>query len=230
VGRLTALLAGATAACTLALPAVAAAQAPADIKVRVGAHLYPRPWGLTYVYGYVRLPTGVDGAIRRDRPVTLERSLWPFTTWEAVATGRTGYNGYFSFRRWNVLFNEQFRATVQLDSGAYLSQDLLLHVPFRPRIAVTAKPGKATALVTVSGTVRPARPGKTVAVQSLGTGGWHTVTRATLAGEGALSSFQSRRMRIKRIATYRLRMGSDALNSVGYSGQRVVRFEPKKKR
>jgi len=44
-----------------------------------------------------------------------------------------------------VLFNEKYRATVQLEAGPYASQELLLHVPFRAQIALTAKKGKRVA-------------------------------------------------------------------------------------
>ncbi|HEX8855876.1 MAG TPA: hypothetical protein VF752_09760 [Thermoleophilaceae bacterium] len=224
MGRFGALLAGAMAICALALPATAGAQAAGDIKVRLGAHHYPRPWGLTYVYGYIRVAKGADETIRRGKQVTLEQSVWPFTSWQPIGSTTTEFNGYFSFRRWNIINNQKFRATAQLDSGAYVSQVLVLHVPFRARMTVSVRKAKKAALVTVSGKVRPARPGKTVAIQRRSpTSGWRTVTRTKLRGATAgSSSFKSRPMRIRHDSIFRVRVRSDALNSVGMSGGRLV--------
>ncbi|MFL5827759.1 MAG: hypothetical protein ACJ76V_14640 [Thermoleophilaceae bacterium] len=224
MGRFSALLAGAMAIGALALPATAGAQAAGDIKVRLGAHHYPRPWGLTYVYGYIRLPKDADETMRVGKQVTLEQSIWPFTSWQPIGTATTEFNGYFSFRRWNVLNNQKYRATAQLDSGTYVSQVLVLHVPFRPRISVSVRQAKKAALVTVKGSVRPARPGKTISIQRRSlTSGWRTVARATLSGSsGGASSFKSRPVRVRRDSIFRVRVRSDALNSVGMSGGRLV--------
>jgi len=55
--------------CALALPAVAGAQAPTDINVRIRRATCTRVRGASlYVYGYVRMPEGTDRSVRQKPP------------------------------------------------------------------------------------------------------------------------------------------------------------------
>lgn len=218
------LFAAAIAICALTAPAAVRAQAVPEIRLRIGAHLYPRPWGLAYVFGYLRRADTVPVAAVAGRPVTLEEAQFPFTQWIPVASGQTNELGYFSFRRPRVLTNTMYRATVQLDQPL-ASQQVLLHVPFRPALALRVRRDRKGALVVARGTVRPGRPGATAWVQALSqkTGIWRDRVRVRLTGDGAYSRFRSRPFRIRTSTTLRLRIPSDGINESAVSAPRAVR-------
>jgi hypothetical protein len=227
------LAAGAIAAGVLAAGASAQAQTPPapapppPYKVRVGAHTFPKPFGLTYVYGYVRRQKDIPREQVANRQVALEQSYWPFTQWAPVGFGSTDFLGYFSFRFTRVDRNTMYRATVLIDGQPWLSQNLLLHRPYRPSLSLSARKhkrhGRRTALVTARGNVRPAAPGVHGWIQSSTDGGrWRNVKRVALRGAGSVSTFRSRPIRITRTTSFRLSLPDGTQNSRAISNERSV--------
>jgi hypothetical protein len=177
-------------AAALAAPAVqaapAAAQAPPPAPaVVLGAHLYPKPYGLTYTYGRLEVPDGTAPGAVANQTVVLYSSGFPFSSWTAVATLTTDWEGYFTYHQ-TIGQNTEFRAVWQAGAPVQ-SKDRLVKLPLRVSLKASVSGGR---FVTFSGKGYPSHPGGRVLVQRLDAHGhFRNVTSAVL---GPASTYKRR--------------------------------------
>jgi hypothetical protein len=206
-GKISALLA------FFALAAPAAAQGPTVPDVILGGHLYPKPQGLAYVYGQVRVPLGSTQPVA-GQTVALYQSVYPFTDWSQVASLTTDFKGYFSFNE-TIGQNVAFRALW----GSVQSKDKLVKLPLR--ISLSAR--RAGRQVLFRGSTYPPRPGAVVDLQRIGRhGGFHTFARVRI---GTAAGYE-RRIRIAGGGIFRALAPADPAFAAGAS--RPVRVKPKR--
>jgi hypothetical protein len=172
-GRASAAL----AAAALALAAApAAAQPQTTVELALGAHLYLKPFGLTYAYGRIKPPDGVSEQQYANQTILLYQSAYPFQSWQQVATLTTDWQGYYSFNEM-LTQNTAFRAIWQTDPPLQ-SKDRLVAVPVKVSLEARGRRGH----VTFAGSTYPALPGTVIDLQKLGRRGrFRTVATATLA-------------------------------------------------
>jgi hypothetical protein len=203
-----------TAAALAFLAAPARAAPPPTVPdVVLGGHLYPKPYGLAYAYGQVRVPLGSTQPVS-GQTVTLYQSIYPFTGWAPVATLTTDFGGYFSFNE-KITQNVSFRAVW----NGVVSKDKLVKLPLR----VSMKARRSGRSVIFSGTSFPLLIGRVVELQRLGRhGGFHTFARVSIATAG-----YERRVRMRGGGVFRALAPADGQYGVGAS--RPVRVKPKRK-
>jgi hypothetical protein len=113
--------------------------------------------------------------------------------------------------------NTQYRAIAQASPPVTSAPRLVLVRPLVGLIVSDRTP-RAGALVRFRGTVRPPHDGRTVLIQRRSsTGRFTTVARTTLRDAGTVFSSYSRRVRINRDGTYRVKMAGDADHVNGFS-------------
>jgi hypothetical protein len=194
--------------------APAAAAPPTVPDVVLGGHLYPKPYGLAYAYGQVRVPLGSTQPVS-GQTVTLYQSIYPFTGWAPVATLPTDFGGYFSFHE-TITQNVSFRAVW----NGVASKDKLVKLPLR----VSLRARRSGRAVIFRGSSFPALPGRTVELQRLGRhGGFHTFAQVRIA----TAAGYERRIRMRGGGVFRALAPADGQYAVGAS--RPVRVKPKRK-
>lgn len=204
----------------LALGAPAAASAAASVsapEVVIGAHLYPRPFGLAYTYGQLRVPDSTPPSAVQGQPVALYASVFPFTTWTQVASLTTDFKGYFSYHT-SIAQNTTYRAVWQ-GAAPVQSRDRLVKLPLRLRLH--ARRGRG-GLVTFSGNAYPLHPRARVLIQRMDSHGrFRNLTNTTLLS----SSRFTRRVRVKgRSGVFRALFAGDGQFGVGASRPLRVRL------
>lgn len=162
----------------LAVPGTPAqAQGVAAPETVIGAHLYPRPYGLTYVYGRLRVPDGTPAGAVAGQRVDLYLSGSPFTAWTFVTTLTTDWAGYFTYHT-TIGQNTSFHAIWQ-SSAPIQSRDRLVKLPLRVSLRVSRGRGR---LLTFRGSSYPPHPGAPIYLQQLDRHGrFRTVTSTTIA-------------------------------------------------
>lgn len=184
----------------------------------------------TVTFGRATTISGqVSGPDNAGKEVTLEQNPFPFTggftnTTVKATTNATG--GYTLAV--NPTVNTRYRVTVKT-SPPVTSPEVLVNV--RPAISLRLSDSTPTIgqRVRFSGFVLPAHNGKVVQIQRrTATGGWRTVTRATLVAttpvNGVARSKYAKRIRITRKGTYRTRFApGDGDHITGYSARRTAR-------
>jgi hypothetical protein len=202
-------------ALALIFVAPAAAAPPTVPDVVLGGHLYPKPYGLAYAYGQVRVPLGSTQPVG-GQTVTLYQSIYPFTGWAPVATLTTDFGGYFSFNE-KITQNVAFRAVW----NGVVSKDKLVKLPLR--VSIRARRSGRT--VIFRGTSFPLLVGRVVELQRLGRhGGFHTFARVSI---GTAAGYE-RRVRMRGGGVFRALAPADGQYGVGAS--RPVRVRAKKKK
>src|SRR5437773_3744309 len=100
-GKLSSLGAALAVWAALALlgPGAAVAQNPPVPTLILGGHLYPKPFGLAYVYGHAELPATADQSGVAGQTVVLYSSTFPYTGWVQVASLTTDFGGYFIYHQ-----------------------------------------------------------------------------------------------------------------------------------
>jgi hypothetical protein len=198
----------------VALAAPAAAAPPVVPDVVLGGHLYPKPYGLAYAYGEVRVPAGSTQPVS-GQTVTLYQSIYPFTAWAPVATLTTDFGGYFSFHE-TIAQNVAFRAVW----NGVVSKDKLVKLPLR----VSMKARRSGRSVIFRGSSFPLLVGRLIELQRLGRhGGFHTFARVEI---GSAAGYE-RRVATRRGGVFRALAPADGQYAVGAS--RPVRVKPKRK-
>ena len=157
--------------------------------------------------------------------VTLQRRPSTSQTWSDVATVATDAKGDASFAtrpRRNDYYRAIARTTPEQTSAESLVQVAPL-VGFR----VSDSTPRAGSRVRFAGTVRPRHNGRRVYVQrKLGAGSFVTIRRTTLKRATARYSKYSLRVRVRRAATYRVRILGHADHAMGISRERVLTPSP----
>lgn len=202
------------AALALGAPAAASAQVAAP-EVVIGAHLYPRPFGLEYTYGQLRVPDSTPASAVQGQTVALYASVFPFTTWTQVATLTTDFKGYFSYHS-TIAQNTAYHAIWE-GASPLQSRDRLVKLPLRLRLH--ARRGRG-GLVTFSGNAYPLHPGARVLIQRMNSHGrFRNLTHTTLLS----SSRFTRRVRVKgRGGVFRALFSGDG--QFGISASRPLRL------
>lgn len=210
-----AALAAAACACALLLPPAATAQ-PAVPTLVLGAHLYPRPFGLTYVYGHAEVPPTEPATDVAGQTVLLYASTFPFTAWTQVATLTTDFEGYYAYHQ-TIGQNTTFRAVWQ-SAAPVQAKDRLVKLPMKLSFKASHHRVRPKGVVTFSGAGRPAHPGAKVDIQQADRHGRYRTISHTLATAG--STFHVR-LRVKKGGVYRALFPGDGL--FGISASRPVR-------
>jgi hypothetical protein len=201
----------------LGAPAAASAATVTAPEVVIGAHLYPRPFGLAYTYGQLRVPESTPSSAVAGQTVALYASGFPFTSWTQVATLTTDFEGYFTYHA-AIGQNTAYRAIWQAATPVQ-SRDRIVKLPLRLRL--NARRGRG-GLITFGGNAFPSHPGARVLIQRMNSRGrFATVSRATL-----LSSSRFRqRVRLKgRSGLFRALFAGDGQFGIGASRPLRVRL------
>jgi hypothetical protein len=207
----------AVAFAALALAAAPAqAQTPAAPEVILGGHLYPTPYGNTYVYGRLRVPASEPQTDVAGQTVALYASGFPFTAWAPVATLTTDWQGYFSYHT-TIGQNTSYRAIWQ-SAAPVQSKDKLVKLPLKLSLRASHTRVRRGGLVTFTGTSYPPHPGPKVYLQQMDRHGrFRTVTSTTISA----SSKFSRRWRVRRGGVFRALFAGDG--QFGVAASRPVR-------
>jgi hypothetical protein len=217
-GRLRTICVGLAAAIVAALSIVphAAAQGPAAPTLILGGHLYPRPFGLAYVYGHAEVPATEPQSDVAGQTVVLYESAFPFTAWTQVATLTTDFEGYFAYHQ-TLGQNTAFRAIWQAATPVQ-SKDKLLKVPMKLSLRASHTRVKRRGVVTFTGAGRPAHPGARVELQEMDRHGRFKTLSSTVS---SLSSAFSVRIRVRRTGVFRVLFPGDG--QFGVAASRPVR-------
>jgi len=200
----------------LAVAAPASAQGPVARDVILGGHLYPKPYGNTYVYGHVRVPATEPAADVAGQTVALWASAFPFTAWTQVATLTTDFGGYFSYHT-TLAQNMTYRAIWQT-APPVTSKDKLVKVPLKLSLRASHKRVKRKGVVTFTGAGRPAHPGARIDLQQIDKHGRFKTVDSTVASPA--SEFRVR-IRVRRGSVYRVLFPGDG--QFGVAASRPVR-------
>jgi hypothetical protein len=211
-------IAAITAAAVMGLAATpAVAQGPTVPTTILGAHLYPKPYGNTYVYGHVEVPVTQPPSSVAGQTVVLYASIFPFTTWTPVATMTTDFEGYFSYHT-TLGQNTSYRAIWQSANPPVQSKDRLVKVPLKLSLKASHTRVKKKGVVTFTGASRPAHPGAKVELQEMDKHGRFKTVLSTTASP---SSQFSLRTRMKRGGVFRVLFPGDG--QFGIAASRAVR-------
>ena len=208
------------ALCALLVPvAGSAAQKPPKPPGQQGVTLKTSGAQITFSQT-VTSTVSVKGA-KAGVGVTLQRRPATSQTWSDVETKTTDQKGDAAFTtrpRVNTLYRAIARTTPEQTSAESLVAVAPL-VGFR----VSDSTPRAGQRVRFSGTVRPRHNGRRVYVQrKVGTGSFVTVRRTRLRAATATYSRYSLRVRVRRTATYRVRILGHADHAMGVSRERVL--------
>jgi hypothetical protein len=199
-------------ALALVAPGVASAQGVTVPTVILGGHLYPKPFGDTYVYGHVLLPGPERQPGVANQTVALYQSVFPFSAWTQVATLTTDFEGYFSYHT-TIGQNTGYRAIWQTSTPVQ-SKDKLVKLPLKLSLKASHKRVKRRGVVTFTGAGRPAHPGAKVELQQMTShGGFRTVT----SGVASPASAFSIRVRVRRGGVFRVLFPGDGQFAVAAS-------------
>jgi hypothetical protein len=214
-------VAGLTAA--LATPAAVQAAKPKPPnapKLTIAAAPSPVTFGrATTLSG--KLSGGKNAA---GQAVTVQADTAPFDgTYANVATVQTDTNGDWHATNTPTALT-RYRAEAKSSPPA-TSPTVDVNVRLRVRIHVSDRTPARGQRVRFSGSVAPAHDGATARIQRRRPdGSWHTVARTTLVDAGDSVSRYSKRVKVTRTGTYRVRSASgDGDHLRGTSGTRKLR-------
>ena len=201
-----------------AAPAVEAAKPPAS-TVTIAAT------PTTVVFGRaVALGGTVSGRQLSGQTVTVQADAFPFGDgYVNVASATTDATG-----AWHAAATPdrltRYRAFAHTSPPARSATDATVAVRLRVTVHLSDATPQAGTRVRFSGHAAPAHDGAPVAIQRRSsTGRWVTVARTTLRDDGTTRSRYSRRVRIRRSGTYRVRARSgDQDHLRGYSRTRRI--------
>jgi hypothetical protein len=211
-GRTHIAVLGGLVALLLLLPSGAGAQGPTVPDVILGGHLYPKPYGNTYVYGHVRVPATEPATDVAGQTVQLYASAFPFVDWQQIATLTTDWEGYFSYHT-TIGQNTSYRAIWQT-AAPVQSKDKLVKLPLKLSLRASHRRVKRGGVVTFAGATRPLHPGVPIDIQQMDRRGrFTTVAHTTVAPN---SSF-SLRARLRRGGVFRALFAGDGQFGVAAS-------------
>jgi len=157
--------------------------------------------------------------------VTLQGRRATSTSWSDVETKPTDAKGDASFTT-RPRVNSSYRALART-SPEQTSAETLVKVAPLVGFRVSDSTPRAGQRVRFSGTVRPRHNGRRVYVQrKLGTGSFVTIRRTTLRAATSVYSKYSLRVRVRRTATYRVRILGHADHAMGISRERLLTTSP----
>ena len=185
---------------------------PAVPTLVLGAHLYPRPFGLTYVYGHAEVPPTEPATDVAGQTVLLYASNFPFTAWTQVATLTTDWEGYYAYHA-TISQNTTYRAVWQ-SAAPVQAKDRLVKLPLKLSFKASHHRVRRKGVVTFSGAGRPAHPGAKIDIQQADRHGRFRTISHTLASAG--STFQVR-LRVKKGGVYRALFPGDGLFGISAS-------------
>jgi hypothetical protein len=184
--------------------------------VILGGHLYPKPFGNTYVYGRLEVPATEPATAVAGQSVTLYASGFPFVDWAQVATLTTDSGGYFSYHT-AIGQNTTYRAIWQ-GSAPVQSKDKLVKLPLKLSLKASHSVVRRRGVVTFSGLGAPAHPGARVELQQADKNGrFKTFARTALSAANRFS----KRWRVRRGGVFRALFAGDG--QFGVSASRPVR-------
>jgi hypothetical protein len=210
--------------CVVALAAArASAQGPTVPDVILGGHLYPKPYGNTYVYGHVRVPASEPASDVSRQTVVLYASGFPFVDWAPIATLTTDWEGYFSYHA-SIGQNTSYRAIWQASTPVQ-SKDKLVKLPLRVSLRTSHRRVRRKGVVTFSGADFPVHPGVPVQLQQMDRNGrFKTVTSTIVAPDAKFRV----RLRVRRTGVFRALFPGDG--QFGVAASRPVRVTAVKRR
>lgn len=188
-------------ACVLVEPAFGKPPAPSAVTIAAA----PNP----VVFGSSSTITGqVTGKKASGAAVELQSQPFPYSSpFLVVARTTADATGRYRFQVIPGL-NTMYRALAKAAPAA-TSPNLLVKVRVRVTLGVSASRPAVGQLVRFSGFVLPAYNGKFVQIQRKTLTGWKTVAQAKLLAaaplRGVARSKYSKRLRIRRSGTYRVR-------------------------
>ena len=157
--------------------------------------------------------------------VTLQRRPSTSPTWSDVATVATDAKGDASFTT-RPRRNDYYRAIARTTPEQTSAESLVKVAPL-VGFRVSDSTPRAGSRVRFAGTVRPRHNGRRVYVQrKLGAGPFVTIRKATLKRATTKYSKYSLRVRVRRTATYRVRIIGHADHAMGISRERVLTPSP----
>lgn len=136
-------------------------------------------------------------------------------------TAQTAANGKYSL---GVVpgVNTQYRVVAQTSPNVTSPARLVL-VRIKVGLKVSDSTPRSGSRVLFSGSVFPAHDGRNALIQKRSpTGRWVTVTTTTLKDAGTAHSTFSRRIRVSRDGTYRVKVSGDADHVNGFSRTRTL--------
>ena len=168
--------------------------------------------------------SGTTKNIAAGTSIELQQNPYPYSGFKA--SGKTAVidpAGNWSIGGVMPSLHTQYRVVAKTSpptsSGAAFVQ-VRLRVSFKVSDSTPAR-GQ---MVSFSGTAAPAHDGKPVLIQKKTSTGYKTVARTTLLDNGTATSKYSKRLRIRRSATYRVIVQSlDQDHSDGTSRSRTLR-------
>lgn len=170
----------------------------------------------------VQLKGSLNGKPSSAVPIVLQANPYPYAGYTTVAAATTSATGDYAFSV-QPLINTRYRVATTT-TPQVISDELAQIVNQRVSFSVSDKTPKKGALVRFYGTVTPARDGSDVSVQRrTSTGGWATVKRIKLVDAGDTRSSYSKRIRVYKDATYRVRMSPTASLGFGTSATRTLK-------
>ena len=153
--------------------------------------------------------------------VTLQRRPSTSLTWSDVETRTTDAKGDITFTS-HPRRNDYYRAVART-APEQISAEALVKVAPLVGFRVSDPTPRAGSRVRFYGTVRPRHNGRRVYVQrKTGTGSFVTIRRTTLKAATSTASKYSLRVRVRRAATYRVRILAHADHAMGISRERVL--------
>jgi hypothetical protein len=211
--RLPVLLAACVpmAAALVAAPGQAA-KPPAAGNLTIGAA--PNP----IVYNASTVISGkLKGKVKSSIPVALVGNEAPFTGgYDPVATTTTDGKGDYRFSGVRPLLNTRYHVSTAVPPET--SADVLVQVRIKVVLRLSDNTPRKGQRVRFYGTAAPDHDGRLVYIQrQSSTGKWRTLARTALGDAGSEFSKFSRRMRVRRSATYRARVFHDSDHADGTS-------------
>lgn len=155
--------------------------------------------------------------------VEIQASPFPYTSYTSINGTTTSATGAYSFSV-QQLINTRHRIITTTAAPQVISDALAQVVNQRVSFSVNDKTPKKGSLVRFYGKLTPARDGSKVSLQRRTTTGyWKTVKRIKLTDAGDTRSSFSKRIRIYKSATYRVRMAPTTSLGAGTSATRTLK-------
>jgi hypothetical protein len=189
-----------------------AAKPPTAGNLTIGAA--PNP----IVYNESTVISGkLTGKVKSSTPVTLVGNEAPYTGgYDRVATTTTDGNGDYRFTGVRPLLNTRYH--VSTTAPKVTSADVLVQVRIKLVLRLSDRTPAKGQRVKFFGTAAPDHDGRLVYIQRrTSTGKWRTLARTALKDAGSEFSKFSRRMHVRRSATYRARVFHDSDHADGTS-------------
>lgn len=189
-----------------------AAKPPAAGNLTIGA--VPNP----IVYNASTVISGkLKGKLNSSIAVALVGNEAPYTGgYDPVATTTTDGNGDYRFTGVRPLLNTRYHVSTVVPPET--SADVLVQVRIKVVLRLSDSTPRKGQRVRFYGTAAPEHDGRLVYIQrQSSTGKWRTLARTALKDAGTEFSKFSRRMRVRRSATYRARVFHDSDHADGTS-------------